>query len=89
MEEKTLDLTCFNRANFVGVIRIRHIADWANDYWKNGYKLSRIKLFHDEYKQLIEEIIDDVRYMKKTPMETMSINLGFGEIEIIDVDRKE
>lgn len=88
-KDQTLDLTAFNRANFAGVIRIRHLADWANDYWAKGLKLARVKLFSDEYRALIREIRDDNRFLTANPDDTVSIDLGFGDIEIINVTERE
>lgn len=88
-EEKTLDLTGFNRANFAGVIRLRQIADWANDYWKNGYKLAKIKLMGDEWRELVREIEQDNRKVWNSPLENMEIDLGFGPIEVINVDKRK
>lgn len=90
MREKTLDLTCFNRGTFAGVIRIRYIADWANDYWRNGYKLARIKLFPFEYQDLIRELTqDDMCIMDKLHDGTLSVDLGFGSIEIIKIEKNK
>jgi len=88
-KEQTLDLTGLNRFTFHGSIRIRHIADWAHDYWKEGYTLARIKLHNEEYRELIHEIHSDNIYAKAVPDDILSINLGFGEIEIINVDDKK
>lgn len=91
-EERTLDLTAFNRANFAGVIRLRQLADWANDYYAKGLMLARIKLFEDEYRALVEEIkMDDRRIHAAFDYSNGSFNidLGFGLIEIINVTAKE
>ena len=64
-EERTLDLTGFNRATFAGVIRIRHIADWAHDYWKKGCRLTRIKFHTEEYHEFLQELRNDDMYLFK------------------------
>jgi hypothetical protein len=88
-EEKTLDLTSFNRFNFSGKISLRHIADWAYDYWKQGYKLSRIKLPDDQYHFLMQEIHADNRFLKKNRFEVDCIDLGMGEVEIVNADKNK
>lgn len=83
---KTLDLTCFNRLTFNGVIRLRTIADWAYDYYKKGFKLARIKLNDYEYHELMEEIREDNIYLiDKLHNGTLSLDLGLGNIEIVNV----
>ncbi len=86
MREETLDLTGLNQHTFLGAIRLRHISDWAHDYYKKHYKLSRIKLRNEQYRELMEEIYKDNRLLKAKPTEVFSVDLGFGEIEIINVD---
>lgn len=81
--EKTLDLTMFNRATFGGKIRLRHLADWAYDYWVKHEKLVRVKLRDFEYHELLREIEADNVYLKARESKTLSIDLGFGEIEIV------
>ena len=83
--EKTLDLTCFNRGTFFGTIRLRTLADWANDYWSKGYRLARVKMYAPEYHDLIHEIEQDNRLVKESINHINTIDLGFGEVEVICV----
>jgi len=83
MIEKTLDLTCFNRANFDAKLRLRQLADWAFDYENNGVRLAKIKLPRELYLSLIEEIQRDNMLVKLGRDNVKTINFGFGDVEII------
>lgn len=83
MIEKTLDLTCFNRANFDAKLRLRQLADWAFDYENNGVRLAKVKLPRELYLSLMEEIERDNRLVNLDHNNIKTINFGFGDVEII------
>lgn len=80
--DETLDLTGLNRYTFMGKIRVRHIADWAHDYWEKGYKLSQIKMHRELYEELKHDWEDSFAKMAKNPLDITTIDLGHGPIEL-------
>ena len=82
-QERTLDLTMFNRRNFAGKFRLRYLFDWVNDYWEKGYTLTKIKLSNDEYEDLLDEVRKDNIYIKELPTDTsFNIETGINSVEI-------
>lgn len=83
-KEQTLDLTGLHWGNFKGKIRLRNLVDWAEDYFAQGYVLTRVKMTRDIYKSLMEEVVGDNRYLRRSPDDKVDmINLGHGNVELV------
>jgi hypothetical protein len=81
--EKTLDLTMFNRRTWAGRFRLRHLFDWAGDYWEHGTRLAKVRLSEWEYRELLAELRNDNIYLNKDRItENLTVDCGFGPIEI-------
>ena len=88
-KKRTLDLTMFDRRNFAGKFRLRYLFDWAKDYWEQGLELTKVKLCREEYEDLIRDFEINNTFVRKHKItELLTINLGFGEVEVENADKK-
>ena len=89
INDMVLDLTGLNNATFLGEIRVRHILDWAEDYFKNRKRLSQVKFRNDQYRLFMRELEKD-DYLIGIDKFTKELYMvgPYGPIVIINSDKK-